>query len=89
MIITAIADIPAQSIVNCAVKSIRPTGKVLLSVERVNWLASAYSFQDVRKAKIPAEATPDFANGNSIFQKPANACNRQPVLPQTSLSGFV
>ena len=58
----AIALIPAQSTVNCAVKSIRPTGMVLLAVVRVSCDASAYSFHDVRKAKIAAEARPRLPN---------------------------
>ena len=73
MISTAMALMPVQSTVNWAVKSISPTGMVLLAVVRVSWLASAYSFHEVRKAKIAAEARPDLASGNSTFQ---NACQR-------------
>ncbi|MEI2687299.1 MAG: hypothetical protein V9G14_14515 [Cypionkella sp.] len=61
--ITAMAHMPAQSMVNCAVKSRRPTGRVLELVERVSWLASANSFHEVRKAKTPAAAMPDLASG--------------------------
>ena len=86
MMITAMAHMPAQSMVNCAVKSIRPTGRVLLSVERVSWLASAYSFHEVRKAKMPALAMPDLASGNSIFQ---NACHGvQPSIWAASFRSF-
>lgn len=68
MISTAIALIPAQSTVNCAVKSIRPTGIIFDAVVRISWLASAYSFHEVRNAKIATEARPEHTNRNSIFQ---------------------
>ena len=46
----------------------------------------ANSFQDIRKAKIPAEAIPDFDKGNSICQ---NACNLvQPSVIATSDIAF-
>ena len=65
---TAMALMPVQLTVNWAVKSISRTGMVLLAVERVSWLASACSFQEVRKAKLAADARPERASGNSTFQ---------------------
>jgi len=73
MISTAMAHMPAQSMVNCAVKSIKATGMVLVSGDLVSCEASANSFQLVRKAKIPAAAIPPRANGNSTFQKACQA----------------
>ena len=63
---------PGQLIVNCAVKSIKPTVKVFESVLLAKLDTSAYSFQEIRKANIPAEAIPDLDKGNSMCQK---ACN--------------
>ncbi len=83
---TASAHMPPQLRVNCEVKSISPTGMVLEFSDRVSWLASAYSFQDVRKAKMPALAMPALATGNSTFQK---ACQRvQPSISAASASSF-
>ena len=65
---------PRQSMVNSEVKSSSPTGSVLEFTERVSCEASANSFQEVRKAKIAAEAMPGPASGNSTCQ---NACQRR------------
>ena len=62
---------PRQSMVNSEVKSSSPTGSVFAFTERVSCEASANSFQEVRKAKIAAEAMPGPASGNSTCQ---NAC---------------
>ena len=86
--ITAMAHIPAQSMVNCAVKSIRPTGSVLESVERVSWLASAYSFHEVRNAKIPAEAMPDFVGVSGEVEGMDSMTMPFPVAAEVDLDGF-
>ena len=83
---TAKAHMPGQFIVNCDVKSINPTVNVFESVLLAKFETIANSFQDIRKAKIPAEAIPDFDKGNSICQ---NACNLvQPSVIATSDIAF-
>ena len=59
---------PGQLIVNCDVKSIKPTVSVFESVLLAKFDTIANSFQDIKKANMPAEAIPDFDNGNSICQ---------------------
>ena len=54
IIITAIEHIPAQSMVNCAVKSISPTVNVFESVLLARFDTSAYSFHEIKNANIPA-----------------------------------
>ena len=65
---TARAHIPGQFIVNCAVKSISPTVNVFESVLLARFETNAYSFHEIKNAKIPADAIPDRDSGNSICQ---------------------
>jgi hypothetical protein len=66
---TANAHMPGQLIVNCDVKSIKPTVSVFESVLLARFETIANSFQEIKKANIPAEAIPDLDNGSSMCQK--------------------
>ena len=68
MINTANAHMPGQLIVNCDVKSIKPTVSVFESVLLAKFDTIANSFHEIKKANIPAEAIPDLDNGNSMCQ---------------------
>ena len=73
---------PGQFIVNCAVKSMSPTVNVFESVLLARFETNAYSFHEIKNAKIPADAIPDLDSGNSICQ---NACSLvQPSVIATS-----
>ena len=73
---------PGQFIVNCAVKSMSPTVNVFESVLLARFETNAYSFHEIKNAKIPADAIPDRDSGNSICQ---NACSLvQPSVIATS-----
>ena len=77
IITTARAHMPRQSIVNSDVKSSSPTGSVFEFTERVSCEASANSFQEVRKAKIAAEAMPGPRAETRPAKTLARACSRQ------------
>src|SRR3970282_1839582 len=66
---TDIAVIPRQSETNCPVNSNKAGGNVRDKGVRVMMPASANSFQEVKKAKIPAAATPGKANGRETWIK--------------------
>src|SRR5574342_1044385 len=63
------AVMPRQSETNCPVNSNKAGGNVREAGVRVMMPASANSFQEVKKAKIPAAATPGNANGRETLIK--------------------